>query len=111
MANWNDVLSEITALRANPDPVVASAAVDTVRRKYLKALNKYTGRNVIAYYSGWLSKPDVFQADINDEDKNGFMTAVHRLKRKQGLDLLIHTPGGNMGSPTPPCARCQLSDL
>jgi membrane-bound ClpP family serine protease len=35
------------------------------------------------------------QLQINDEDKNGFMLCVHGLDRKKGLDLFLHTPGGN----------------
>jgi membrane-bound ClpP family serine protease len=52
---------------------------------------------VIAYYSGFLSKPDL-RSDINDEDKNGFMMAIHRMKRMRGLDLILHTPGGDIAS-------------
>ena len=33
-------------------------------------------------------------SEINDEDKNGLMTAVHQLDRTLGLDLVLHTPGG-----------------
>ena len=32
---------------------------------------------------------------IGDEDKNAFMTAVHQLDRSKGLDLILHTPGGD----------------
>ena len=53
---------------------------------------------MIAYYSGWLSKPGVAQTEINDEDMNGFMMAVHRPGRTLGLDLILHTPGGNMAA-------------
>jgi len=79
----------------------AQQALDVVRRKYLSELRGYTGRNVIAYYSGWLSKPGVAQTDINDEDKNGFMMAVHGISkadRKLGLDLFLHTPGGDIAA-------------
>lgn len=72
--------------------------MDVVRREYLSKLHAHTGRNVIAYYSGFLSKPGVGQQEINDEDKNGFMMAVHRLDRSKGLDLILHTPGGNVAS-------------
>ena len=33
-----------------------------------------------------------------DEDKNGFMMAVHGLDRSKGLDLIIHTPGGSLSA-------------
>ena len=74
----------------------AQAAVDIVRRHYLAQLQAHTGRNVIAYYSGWLSKPGILQTEINDEDKNGFMMAVHKLDKSKGLDLILHTPGGRI---------------
>ena len=104
MPDWNDVFKEVQKLhqtqlaKAETLKRSASGAVDQVRRKYLKQLQKYTGRNVIAYYSGWLSKPGIQQQEINDEDKNGFMMAVHNLERTKGLDLILHTPGGVVAS-------------
>lgn len=71
---------------------------DVIRRKYLAALHAHTGRNVIAYYSGWLQKQiqglQPFLS-VNDSDKNGFMAAIHQLDRSKGLDLVLHTPGGD----------------
>jgi ClpP class serine protease len=64
----------------------------------LLRLNEHTKRNIIAYYSGWLSKPQIIGLEINDEDKNGFMMAVHKLDCKAGLDLILHTPGGDIAS-------------
>lgn len=100
MPNWNDVLKEITDYikESKLNPQQAGQALDAVRRKYLRLLHEHTKRNVIAYYSGFLSKPEVSGLDINDEDKNGFMMAVHRMDRSKGLDLLLHTPGGGIGS-------------
>jgi len=72
--------------------------MDTVRRKYLQALASHTQRNVIAYYSGFLQKPGILQTQISDEDKNGIMTCVHQLDRTKGLDLMIHTEGGNIAA-------------
>ncbi len=96
MPNWGDVLNEIKTAQANP--TIGAEAVDYVRRKYLAALHAKTNRNVIAYYSGFLSKPDIDGQGIIDEDKNGFMMVVHRLDRKLGLDLILHTPGGNIAA-------------
>jgi len=45
-----------------------------------------------------LSKPGIQLLDINDEDMNGFMMAVHKLDRSRGLDLFLHTPGGSIAS-------------
>ncbi len=91
MPNWNAVLDEI-------DRTKVSNAWDTVRRRYLRSLAKQTGRNVIAYYSGWLSRPGQWQANLDDSDKNGFMTTIHKLDRSKGLDLILHTPGGSIAA-------------
>ena len=85
MGNWNDLLDEIKEV---------GSPFDIIRRKYLLKLHEVCGRNVIAYYSGWLQKSGVPHLSINDADKNGFMTTIHGLDRTKGLDLLLHTPGG-----------------
>ena len=97
MPNWGDVLDEINQYAAQAQHASASAS-DVIRRKYLDGLFNYTGRNVIAYYSGWLSKPGLAGTEINDEDKNGFMMAIHKMDRSMGLDLILHTPGGDIAS-------------
>ena len=87
MPNWGQVLNEIQGMKVeNP--------LDTIRRKYLASMNKYTGRNVIAYYSGFLQKPNG-NVSIDDNDKNALMQAVYGLDKAKGLDLILHTPGGN----------------
>lgn len=94
MPNWNTVLQQI-----GKKQLEGHQSVDIIRRSYLSRLHKYTNRNVIAYYSGWLSKPNqIPNLDIGDEDKNGFMSAIHQLDRKLGLDLILHTPGGNIAA-------------
>lgn len=97
MPNWGQVLSEIQAQDAKLTND-AKSAVDVVRRRYLKKLHKKTGRNVIAYYSGWLSSPGAFGTDVNDEDKAAFMMAIHGLDKARGLDLILHTPGGGIAA-------------
>src|SRR5580698_9225314 len=87
MPNWNDVLNEIN--KSGPD---------VIRRRYLTKLAAYTKRNVIAYYSGFMSKPGIQLLEINDEDMNGFMATIHGLDRGVGLDLILHTPGGSIAS-------------
>lgn len=91
MPSWNEVLEEIkTSNRVD--------ALDFVRRKYLKLLHEKTQRNTIAYYSGWLQKPKIGNADLCDDDKNGFMATIHNLDRTKGLDLILHTPGGDIAA-------------
>ena len=92
MANWKDILNELKE---------SGSTHDIIRRKYLLELQKVTKRNVIAYYSGWLQKKiKELQGElgINDNDKNGFMTAIHKLDPKVGLDLILHTPGGEVAA-------------
>ena len=91
MPNWDSVLREINSAQASP----AESAFDKVRVKYLKALQRHTGRNIIAYYSGFLSKPRIEGSEVSDEDKNNFMLCIHQMDRSKGLDLILHTPGGD----------------
>lgn len=85
MPSWHQLLEEIK---------VKGSTYDVVRREYLRKLQRITGRNVILYYSGWLQKPGIPGMQVNDADKNGFMTVIHGLDRSKGLDLILHTPGG-----------------
>lgn len=86
MASWDEVLKEVQG---------TNSQVDYIRRRYVKELSEYTGRNTIVYYSSWLNKQGVPDLDINDADMNGFMTCVHGIDCKKGLDLVLHTPGGS----------------
>ena len=95
MPNWSDVLKEIQQVDAEKR---ATSGHDIVRREYLLTLRKHTSRNIIAYYSGWLSKSGIAETSILDEDKNGFMMTIHNMDRKLGLDLLLHTPGGDLAA-------------
>lgn len=89
MGSWHSILSEIKT---------TGSAFDVVRRQYLKQLSEKTNRNTIIYYSGWLQKSGLDGTDINDADKNGFMTVIHGLDRSKGLDLFLHTPGGDIAA-------------
>ncbi|MBF0165006.1 MAG: S49 family peptidase [Magnetococcales bacterium] len=94
MPGWESVLQEI-----HRKQIAGQQSVDRIRRNYLAKLHKYTKRNVIAYYSGWLVKPvGTPNTGIGDEDKSGFMAAVRKLDRTVGLDLIIHTPGGGIAA-------------
>lgn len=90
MPKWDQILNEIN--RTNN---MQKSGFDTVRYRYLNKLAKYTHRNVICYYSGWLTKPGKQNSDINDTDIQGFMSAMCGLDYNKGLDLILHTPGGS----------------
>lgn len=85
MPSWHQLLEEIK---------IKGSTYDVVRRTYLKRLQRITGRNIVIYYSGWLQKPGIAGGQVNDADKNGLMTVIHGLDRSRGLDLILHTPGG-----------------
>ena len=51
MPSWSDILND---LNKQKDII---PALDATRRGYLKSVSDLTGRNVIAYYSGWLKSP------------------------------------------------------
>jgi len=85
LPSWHELLEEIK---------VKGSTYDVVRRTYLQKLYRLTRRNIIIYYSGWLQKPGLYGVHVNDADKNGLMTVIHGLDRSKGLDLILHTPGG-----------------
>ena len=91
MPDSNTILNEIRT---------AGSTHDIIRRNYLLELHKLTGRNVIAYYSGWLQRQEVRgpSVSINDADMNGLMTVLYQLDRNIGLDLILHTPGGEISA-------------
>jgi ClpP class serine protease len=94
MPTWANVQNEVRA---------TGSAHDVVRRKYIEQLADVTGRNVIVYYSGWLEKNAIAQQNpfviqVNDSDKNGFMAALSKMDRSKGLDLVLHTPGGDIAA-------------
>ncbi len=94
MSSWAEELRELESRGVDGKPIIN---VDGLRRKYLKQLNNLTGRNVIAYYSGYLTFFSE-RSNIDDNDVNGFMNAIYKLDKSKGLDLVLHTPGGTISS-------------
>jgi hypothetical protein len=87
MANWGGILQQIQEAQTKEIGLVNQAnqdsakhqvlaqpvhCINVVKRTHLLNLQIKTGRNIIAYYSGFLSKPNVRGIEITDEDKNGF---------------------------------------
>lgn len=95
MPNWKEVLQEINEVHVKN---LSSNPIDFVRRKYLLELSNFSGRNVIAYYSGFLQRPNSLDGAINDKDLSGFMLNINKLDKSKGLDLILHTPGGGIGA-------------
>jgi hypothetical protein len=91
MPTLNEIQSEILNIKG--------MSQDTIRRKYLKRLAKYTGRDTIIYASAFSSHkgPEIpgLAMSVTLEDVQGFMSALHGLKGSE-LDLILHSPGGSM---------------
>lgn len=94
---WDDVLKQVQQIGAT-----VQSPFDQVRRQSLRDLAELTGRNVVVYYSGWLEKGQLArhgaQFHLHFGDVQGFMTTLHKLDRAKGLDILLHTPGGEVGA-------------
>ena len=97
MPDWHEQLAILQKIerKAKSD---LSQMFDNLRRGYLKNLHDLTARNIIIYYSGWLHKPEAKHLHIEDADKGGFMTCIHGMDVKKGLDLVLHTPGGDISA-------------
>lgn len=119
MANRTKILNEIKTEQMNiiknpiagypltPDPfqrqeIIGQSwilATNKIRKKYIQMLYQKTGRNVIIYYSGFMKiRNDFLELSIEDNDINGFMSAIHKLDKSKGLDLILHTPGGSISA-------------
>lgn len=90
MPSRNDIQHDITS----------NDRQDIVRRKYLKELSEFTGRNTILYSTAYTCKkvqiqqiPDILLS-VTSEDIQGFMSAIHELKGSS-LDIILHSPGGS----------------
>lgn len=95
MPAWGELLKELQPHTTADGLDVPGLTLDELRTKYICKLSKKTGRNVIAYYSGWLKPGKTQNVDINDSDITGFMNAINGLDCTKGLDLILHSPGGN----------------
>lgn len=86
MPSWNEIF----------DSVQTNNALENQKNSFFEQLVEHTGRNCIVYFSCWQQKPGV-QApfNIDDDDRNGFMNSLYGLDKSKGLDLILHTPGGD----------------
>lgn len=94
MPSWSEIFNQFSKnKKADQIPFLVKE-----KQKYLDEISKCTGRNVITYYSGWLQKPTASDVSINDKDINAFMEAVYKLDKSKGVDLILHTPGGEIAA-------------
>ncbi|QKS26564.1 SDH family Clp fold serine proteinase [Vreelandella titanicae] len=92
MPNFTQIIEEMKEAQEQG----SENALDSVRRKYIKALSNHTDRNTICYYSSFLKNDQQPNIDITDRDKNYFMATVCGMDSSKGLDLILHTPGGSV---------------
>ena len=92
MANWSEILDTVNTYQ---DSI---GKLNELRQEYLNKIHTITGRNIISYYSGWLKNSSAPNTIINDNDINALMNAVNKLDRTKGLDLVLHTPGGDLAA-------------
>ena len=92
MPTWGEILSELNETRT-PD---GKSDYDGVRRKYLRRLQKSTGRAVILYATAWLESRPISPAELQVGliDVQGLMEAVSNVRERE-VDLILHSPGGS----------------
>lgn len=87
MATWHEIFNKIDT----------GNALEELKKQFFNDLHKETNRNVVVYFSAWQQKTGVNGAfSITDNDRNGFMNVLHGLDKSLGLDLILHTPGGDL---------------
>ncbi len=95
MSSFDSILEELKDHEDKNGNVIKGLNIDELRMKYIKQLSSITGRNVITYYSGFLKEGRNHCISIEDIDMEGFIDVVENLDVSKGLDLILHTPGGN----------------
>ncbi|MCH9845695.1 MAG: S49 family peptidase [Alphaproteobacteria bacterium] len=107
MPSWREIVGEILEEIKNittdgvNDEGKFNISCWKARRKYIEKFHKHTGRNVLAYYSGWLQKTDVKFRDrtsISDIDIHALMACFYGMDFNKGLDLILHSPGGDVAA-------------
>ena len=93
MPGWSEIMDTVQQQKQEMVP----AFLLNECKRYLSLIANITGRNIIVYYSGWL-KSNVFETSINENDKNAFMNAVYGMDKTKGVDLFLHTPGGDIAA-------------
>lgn len=90
MPSWNKIF----------DSVQQNNVIEEKKKLYFNNLQEITGRNCVVYFSCWQQQQGMPGGDfsIDDDDRNGFMNAFFGLDKAKGLDLILHTPGGDFAA-------------
>lgn len=98
MNSWSDLLNESQRLITPENPNAGVQHLGSKKKELIKALSEKTGRNTILYFSAFMHKQSNADACINDKDVNALMENIHKMNRSKGLDLILHTPGGDLAA-------------
>ena len=100
MPTWSSILNDANEAQKR-DLSNPNAAIDYIvklKQNFLRRLSEKTGRNTILYFSSFLQKQPSNDTSINDLDMNAFMENIYGLDKSKGLDLILHTPGGDLSA-------------
>ncbi len=90
MPSWETIFNSVQPM----------TAIESQQKNYFDKMVKHTKRNCIVYFSSWQQKQGLNNPSfsIEDDDRNGFMTVLYGLDKSKGLDLILHTPGGDLAA-------------
>lgn len=95
MPTWGDLLNELASGKwPTPD---GGVDLDGMRRHHLAELAAYTGRNTVVYAADWLNTNKAGSPDLSIvlSDVQGLMEVFRGMDASKGLDLVLHSPGGD----------------
>jgi hypothetical protein len=93
MPSWGEILTEIQLSAASQG---GQPDMDGIRQRHLNALQSITKRNVVVYATDWMEPKGPAQlGSIQLQDLQGLMEVFRGLDPAVGLDLLLHSPGGD----------------
>lgn len=92
MPTWGEVLASLQTDWQLPD---GSIDLDGLRRQALVKLYEKTQRNVVTYYTDWTSSKQSEDLSVRLDDVHGLMEVFKDLDPARGLDLILHSPGGD----------------
>lgn len=98
MYSWSTLLNESQKQITPENPNAGVAYLLGKKTEFIQRLSEITNRNTILYFSAFMHKPKNPEIIINDKDINALMENVHRLDKEKGLDIILHTPGGDLAA-------------
>ena len=98
MYSWSTLLNESQKQITPKNPNAGVAYLLEKKTEFIQRLSEITNRNTILYFSAFMHKPKNPEIIINDKDINALMENVHRLDKEKGLDIILHTPGGDLAA-------------